>query len=86
MQAKPIRYDEYSEEQLLNMTREQATKGLAERQQRFCEFYVEGFNRKLALLKAGYQETTPTYANRLLLHDKIKRYIQWLKVRIINDR
>lgn len=86
MRKKPIMYDEYTEEELLSMSKKQAVGKLTEREQRFCEHYVEGHNRRLALVKAGYaKSTTNAYSYRLLKRDEVKRYIQWIKARALNE-
>lgn len=79
---------DYTEEQLLKMKKAEAIQGLSEKAQKFCEFYVEGHNRKIALNKAGFSESVTnfggTYAYKLLRDPRIKRYIMWLKARILN--
>ena len=85
MKAKPIVYNDYTEEQLLKMPIEKATKGLNEQQQRFCEYYVNGYNRKMAMIKAGYTDSPGMYVSRLLQSDKVKLYVQWLKARVVNN-
>ena len=81
---------DYTEKELLCMKRVEAISGLTEQAQRFCEAYVEGHNRKIALTKAGFSAGTVdgpssgAYAYKLLRDKKVKRYIMWLKVRIMN--
>ena len=85
MRRIPISYDEYSDEELLKMDRETATEGLTEKKQRFCECYVEGHNIRMAALKAGFKDNSNgfTAGHKCLHDDKCKRYIQWLKVRVL---
>lgn len=85
MKTVPLEYNELSEEELLRMGKEEASKGLPEHYQRFCEFYVEGKNKKVALVKAGFKDRPTSYAGRLLKNEKIKKYIAWLKARALNE-
>lgn len=82
--------DQWTEDELLKMKRKDAIEGLTEKVQRFCEYYVEGRNRKIALIKAGFSKGTVDggnglYAYRLLRDPNAQRYIMWLKVRILNE-
>ena len=52
----PVENSLYTEEELLKMSKKRAVEGLSEKVQRFCEFYVEGHNRKMALKKAGFSQ------------------------------
>lgn len=76
--------NEYTQEELLKMKKSEATENLTEKQQRFCEYYVEGHNKTLALKKAGYDRCTPAFSYRFFRSDDIRRYIAWLKVRVVN--
>lgn len=86
MRSKPF-LSEYSEEELLAMPKAKAQAGLTEKQVRFCEIYVEGHNKKMAALKAGYRSTFITSAAvvQLLRNEKVCRYINWLKARILKE-
>ena len=57
MRRSPIDYDIYTEAELLEMTKKEATEGLTELQQRFCEEYVRSYNIRMAAIKAGYPES-----------------------------
>lgn len=87
MQRVPIKMIDYTEEELLNMKKSAAIEGLNEQQQRFCECYIEGHNRRMALLKAGYAAAAcnGNYGMRLLHKKEIQRYICWLKVRVFRQ-
>lgn len=85
MKAIPLNYNEYSEEELLKMGKEEASGDLPEHYQRFCEYYVEGKNRKVALVKAGFKDRPTSYASRLLANKKIKKYVAWLKTKALNE-
>lgn len=85
MQRKPIDYDTYTTEELLRMSREQATKDLNEKQQRFCEHYVTSYNVKMALRRAGYSQQSSAEGYYLRQKPKIQLYIQWLKARILKE-
>lgn len=83
--------DQWTEDELIKMSRKEAIEGLTENAQRFCEFYVEGHNRKIALMKAGYSQNATEklrgmYAYRLLKDPNVQRYIMWLKVRVLNAK
>lgn len=84
MRRIPI-HCEHTEEELLVMKKDKAQEGLTEKQMRFCECYVEGHNRKMALIKAGYSTTAGNLPASLLRLPKIRRYICWLKVRITQE-
>lgn len=86
MKAIAIDYNEYTTEELLKMKKSKAVEGLDEKKQRFCEYYVEGHNRKTALLKAGYTfNDSNMFAYRLFQNKNIQRYICWLKARITHS-
>lgn len=86
MNRIPIDFDAYSEEELLRMSKKEATQGLTEKQMKFCEFYIEGHNRKLAMQKAGFGEiASATYAYRLLRNENVARYVCWLKAKVLRE-
>lgn len=85
MKSIQIDYDSYSNEELLKMKKSEAIEGLTEKQQRFCEYYVEGHNKTLALQKAGYDRCTPAFSYRFFRSEDIQRYICWLKARVTNS-
>lgn len=85
MKAIPLDYNDYTEEELLKMDKNEAVKDLPEKHQRFCEYYVEGKNRKMALIKAGFNDRSSGYVARLLRNKKIQKYICWLKARAMNQ-
>ena len=87
MKRQPIDYDAYTEEELLRMPKSKATAGLNEQQQRFCECYIEGHNRRIAMIKAGYNKgsANTNYALRLLAKEDVQRYICWLKARVLQS-
>ena len=85
MKSIQIDYDSYSNEELLKMKKSEAIEGLTEKQQRFCEYYVEGHNKTLALQKAGYDRCTLAFSYRFFRSEDIQRYICWLKARVTNS-
>ena len=87
MHRVPIVNSEYTEEELLKMKKADAIAGLTERQAKFCEYYIEGHNKKTALIKAGFgdAQTNTTYATRMLRSPKIQRYVMWLKARTLRE-
>ena len=84
MKKQPITYNEYSMEELLAMKHSEAIEELTETQQRFCEAYVSSHNIKTALVKAGIAKNV-SYGYGLRKLPKCRKYIQWLKARILND-
>lgn len=86
MAKKAIKYDKYTTEELLEMTYEEATEGLSEKQQRFCEAYISTYSIKSALIKAGYEyDKVNSLGYTIRKKPSAKRYIQWLKARAISD-
>lgn len=85
MRTSPIDYNAWTEEELLKMKKKEAVYGLSEQQQRFCEYYIEGHNKRLALIKAGYETRSESYVIRLLHDIRIQKYICWLKARILQE-
>ena len=79
---------EWTDDELIRMPRSEAVKGLTEPAQRFCEHYIICHNHKIALLKAGFSEASANaigYGYKLLRDPRIRRYISWLKVRVLNE-
>ena len=85
MGRKAIDYDVYTTEELLEMSHEDAIEGLTEKQIKFCEVYVLNYNISIALRKAGYESETSGAAYRIRQKPGCKRYIQWLKARMLHD-
>ena len=87
MKRQPIEYDAYTEDELIRMPKSKAIAGLNEQQQRFCECYIEGHNRRIAMIKAGYKKgsANANYALRLLANEDVQRYICWLKARVLKS-
>lgn len=80
-----IKYDVYTTEELLKMGKDEATEGLNEKQQRFCEQYVMNYNIITSLRKAGYQDASSAQGYMIRKRPAAQRYIQWLKARILNE-
>lgn len=79
-------FTQETEEELLNMTREEACLTLTERQRLFCEHYVAKHNAVLAAKKAGYSANSVTsVAWRLRQNPDVNRYIAWLKLRVSRE-
>lgn len=77
---------EETEQELLDMSREEASYKLREKERRFCENYITNLNIKMAAIKAGFNPKTAHIAGyKLRQHPKINRYIAWLKLRVSND-
>lgn len=75
-----------TEEELMNMSRDEASLSLNDKQKRFCEIYIKSFNVRLAAKQAGY---TPQSAHvigwKIRQNPECNRYIAWLKLRIAKD-
>lgn len=70
---------DYTEEELMRMTRSEIIAPLTDREVAFCEFYIQDFNLKIAMYKAGFSAAG---ANFKLKHQKdISNYLEWLKIR-----
>lgn len=85
MRKTPIGCINYTEDELLSMKKSEAIAGLTEQQQRFCECYIEGHNKRIALIKAGYNHKSETYVTRLLHKEEVQRYIAWIKARVLKE-
>lgn len=85
MRVNPVDYNAWTEEELLSMKKREACEGLSEQQKNFCEYYIEGHNKRMALIKAGYNQRSESYVLRLLHNENIQRYICWLKARVLKQ-
>lgn len=85
MVRSPIDDSSYTNEELLEMKKKDAIKGLTESQQRFCEEYVRSYNIPIACAKAGYKTKGSNLGYALRKKKEVQRYILWLKARILND-
>lgn len=85
MGRRAIDYDVYTTDELLEMSHEDAIEGLTEKQIKFCEVYVLNYNISIALRKAGYESETSGAAYKIRQKPGCKRYIQWLKARMLHD-
>ena len=74
---------QYTEEELLKMSRREMVADLNDREIAFCEYYIIDHNVKLACIKAGYSADRGII-NRLRYKQKVIDYIAWLKIRIMN--
>ena len=79
-------FTEETEEELMNMTRQEATLYLNDKQRAFCEYYIGNYNIKMAAIRAGY---TPKSAHvvgwKLRQNPDVNRYLAWLKLRVGKD-
>ena len=62
MPPKMKKVSQYTEEELLNFSREEMIDGMTDREVAFSEYYINDFNIKMAAIKAGYK----TMSNSLL--------------------
>lgn len=76
-------FTDESEEELFNMSRDEATLDLNEKQIKFCEYYSRTLNIRLSAVKAGYSKTSAhVIAWKLRQNPDVNRYIAWLKLRV----
>ena len=74
---------EYTEEELMKMTREEACLNLNDKQRIWCETYVNNFNAKIACKKAGYNtKYAATMGWKLRQNPDIQLYLAWLKLKV----
>lgn len=79
---RKVRVD-YTEEQLLALSREDMIEDLNDREIAFCEFYIKDYNIKLAAIKAGFAPRSANTAGIKLRNKKaVNNYIAWLKLRV----
>ena len=72
-----------TEEELNNMTREEASLNLNDKQRKWCEVYVNNFNSKLAAKKAGYSPNcAATIGWKLRQNPDVALYLAWLKLKV----
>jgi phage terminase small subunit len=72
-----------SEEELLDMKRDEVTDGMADREVLFCEYYIRNHNIKTACIKAGYGKTSAHIVGyKLRRKPLVNRYICWLKLQV----
>jgi len=76
-------FTDETEEELMSMTREEASLELSDKQRRFCELFVKNLNVRVAAAKAGYSTKTSHIMGYKMRQDpNINRYIAWLKLRV----
>lgn len=73
-------YNEYTDEEYLNMSKKKATEGLSEKHQRWCEEYVRCHNVRIANIKADLKS-----GHLIRKRPEAQRYIQWLKAHILQS-
>lgn len=81
----PKNFVPYTEDELWNLTRQQVTETLNERQARWCEVYVKSFNAELAAIKSGYsKKSAHVVGNRMRKREDVRTYLAWLKLRAVD--
>lgn len=76
-------FTEFSEEELLAMSREEACLNLNDKQRKWCEVYVNSFNPKIAAKKAGYNsKIAHSLGWKLRQNPDVNLYLSWLKLKI----
>lgn len=76
-------FTEYTEEELLAMSREEACLALNDKQRKWCEVYVNSFNPKIAAKKAGYNsKIAHSLGWKLRQNPEVNLYLAWLKLKI----
>lgn len=79
-------YTAETEEELMEMTRDEVTRKLNDKKMRFCEEYIKNYNIKIAASKAGFAENDCHLVGwRLRQEPDVNRYIAWLKLRVSYD-
>ena len=77
---------EETEEELMRMTRQEATLGLTEREISFCEYYTSTKNVKTAAIRAQYSKKSAHIVGwKIRQKEGPNRYIAWLKLRVSNS-
>lgn len=76
-------FTQETEEELLNMSRDEASLELNDKQKLFCEYYTSNHNAILSCKKAGYSVgAAPTLSWKLRQNQNVNRYLAWLKLRV----
>lgn len=76
-------FTDETEEELLNMTRDEVTLNLNDKQRAFCEYYIGNYNIKMAAVKAGYAPKSAHVVGWKLRQDPdVNRYLAWLKLQV----
>lgn len=76
-------FTEFSEEELMKMSREEASLNLNDKQRKWCETYVNNFNPKLAAKKAGYSiAAANTLGWKMRQNPDVTLYLAWLKLKV----
>ena len=77
---------EETEEELAEMTREEVTHLMSQKQISFCHYYIKNYNIQVAATKAGYSAKTAHMVGwKLRQKPMVNRYICWLKLKISRD-
>lgn len=83
---KPKVFVPYTEDQLWEMSRDEASETLNEKQRRWCEIFVKSFNAEMAAIKAGYSKRSAHFTSRRLRKQQnILKYLAWLKLRAVDS-
>ncbi len=83
MPPKMKKVSQYTEEELLNFSREEMIDGMTDREVAFSEYYINDFNIKMAAIKAGYKTMSNKTISKLVRNKQcVIDYIAWLKVRL----
>ena len=76
-------YMDETEEELLQMSRDEVTEGMNDKETLFCEYYIRSYNIKTAAIKAGYKlSSSHMAAYKVRRKPLVNRYIAWLKLRV----
>ena len=83
MPPKNKKVSEYTEEELLKMSREEMIDGMTDREVAFCEYYINDYNIKMAAIKAGYKTLSNKTISKIVRNKQsVINYIAWLKIRL----
>jgi phage terminase small subunit len=79
-------YTEESEVELLEMTRDEVTEGMNDKEVLFCEYFMKNYNIKTAAIKAGYNKKSAHMAGyKVRRRPLVNRYIAWLKLHVSKE-
>lgn len=79
-------YVEETEDELMMMTRAEATRDLTDREQSFCEHYCRSFNIIMSAIKAGYsKDSAHIVGYKIRRKYLVNRYICWLKLKATRE-
>ena len=76
---------QYTESELLEISRREILEPLTDKEVAFCEYYLKDHNTKLALMKAGYKVDSRSVNYRIRYKQGVIDYLAWLQIRVMNE-